>query len=404
MKVSQVRTNNTLYTGQVFSKYIDWYNKILPLSIDESTIPPVSKVKKEKTQNTTLFIKLNNATEDTQSVGQDNLSAIITALVDFFNLQESQKESYNGGLLCIDEVDASLHPAAQLRLLKLLSELSDELELQIILSTHSLTILEEFMKWSIQKPEDFVLNYIIDPESPHLVSYTDFDTLKADMFDIKQEEMPIKFYFEDEMTLFIFDRLIQTYKLITNSDFSLPLFETIPLHLGCCNLLNLPNYDEHFKKVVIIVDGDSKLEKNHGMLNNYINRPQSIKSFNSKNHEFPIISLPTYLAPESFLYYVAHSLAYNLEFKDFWNLIGKDNNNPFYTLQRVKQEISKVKISPELNNDQLKSSGIINFLKDFMYETSALKFFFSNQNNRNELNYFIKKLEETAINISKQCR
>ena len=39
-----------------------------------------------------------------------------------------------------------------------------------------------------------------------------------------------------------------------------------------------------------------------------------------------------------------------------------------------------------------------------MYETSALKFFFSNQNNRNELNYFIKKLEETAINISKQCR
>ena len=224
------------------------------------------------------------------------------------------------------------------------------------------------------------------------------------MFDIKQEEMPIKFYFEDEMTLFIFDRLIQTYKLITNSDFSLPLFETIPLHLGCCNLLNLPNYDEHFKKVVIIVDGDSKLEKNHGMLNNYINRPQSIKSFNSKNHEFPIISLPTYLAPESFLYYVAHSLAYNLEFKDFWNLIGKDNNNPFYTLQRVKQEISKVKISPELNNDQLKSSGIINFLKDFMYETSALKFFFSNQNNRNELNYFIKKLEETAINISKQCR
>ena len=53
LKVSQVRTNNTLYTGQVFSKYIDWYNKILPLSIDESTIPPVSKVKKEKTQNTT---------------------------------------------------------------------------------------------------------------------------------------------------------------------------------------------------------------------------------------------------------------------------------------------------------------------------------------------------------------
>ena len=70
----------------------------------------------------------------------------------------------------------------------------------------------------------------------------------------------------------------------------------------------------------------------------------------------------------------------------------------------MKQEISKVKISPELNNDQLKSSGIINFLKDFMYETSALKFFFSNQNNRNELNSFIKKLEETAINISKQCR
>ena len=43
-----------------------------------------------------------------QSIGQDNIGNIISALVDIYVL--SLQDGYEGALLCIDEIDVSLHP------------------------------------------------------------------------------------------------------------------------------------------------------------------------------------------------------------------------------------------------------------------------------------------------------
>ena len=64
---------------------------------------------------------LNKTLPETQSVGQDNIGYIVSALVDFY-LHKKRTENYNGGILCIDEIDASLHPNAQLRLFDLLAK------------------------------------------------------------------------------------------------------------------------------------------------------------------------------------------------------------------------------------------------------------------------------------------
>ncbi|WP_370854705.1 AAA family ATPase [Megasphaera sp.] len=55
-------------------------------------------------------------------------------------------EDYSSGILCIDEIDVSLHPDAQQRLIDLLDKLSSELNLQIIISSHSLVIIKEILK------------------------------------------------------------------------------------------------------------------------------------------------------------------------------------------------------------------------------------------------------------------
>ncbi|BEU87857.1 AAA family ATPase [Selenomonas sp. TAMA-11512] len=83
------------------------------------------------------------------SSGQDNLGQILLSLLSFRNLKrqlQNNSAPWNGGIFLIDELDAALHPAAQVRLLDLLSKESIELGLQIVFTTHSLSMLEHFYK------------------------------------------------------------------------------------------------------------------------------------------------------------------------------------------------------------------------------------------------------------------
>ena len=66
------------------------------------------------------------------SSGQDNLGQILLAIFSFKNLKATLK-SYSGGILLIDEIDATLHPAAQFKLLDFMKKMSKELDLQIVL-------------------------------------------------------------------------------------------------------------------------------------------------------------------------------------------------------------------------------------------------------------------------------
>ncbi len=80
------------------------------------------------------------------SAGQDNLGQIVSALLSFKHLKAeliSQGEEYFGGILLIDELDATLFPGSQLRLLDVLLKMAGDLNLQIIFTTHSLEILKK---------------------------------------------------------------------------------------------------------------------------------------------------------------------------------------------------------------------------------------------------------------------
>lgn len=80
------------------------------------------------------------------SAGQDNIGQIITAVLSFRRLKNKLGIEYPGGLLFIDEIDASLYPGAQLKLIERLYKIASELNLQIIFTTHSLEVLDAVSK------------------------------------------------------------------------------------------------------------------------------------------------------------------------------------------------------------------------------------------------------------------
>lgn len=84
------------------------------------------------------------------SSGQDNLGQILMAVFSFEKLKENVGNEkgyhYNGGILLIDEIDATLHPVAQNKLFDFLCKKAKELDLQIVFTTHSLSLIEHIIR------------------------------------------------------------------------------------------------------------------------------------------------------------------------------------------------------------------------------------------------------------------
>lgn len=89
-----------------------------------------------------LGIKNTKFSPIANSSGQDNLSQIILTILSFKELKNNHSLDYHGGLVLIDELDATLHPAAQMKLFDYLFQQAKELNLQIVFTTHSLSLLE----------------------------------------------------------------------------------------------------------------------------------------------------------------------------------------------------------------------------------------------------------------------
>ena len=97
--------------------------------------------------------------QDSVSAGEDNAGQIILALMSFRKLKEEYSD-YKGGLLLIDEADAGLFPTAQLNLLKILDRESKELNLQVIMTSHSPTLIERTFELSQQYRKKYKTIYL----------------------------------------------------------------------------------------------------------------------------------------------------------------------------------------------------------------------------------------------------
>lgn len=117
----------------------DFYETIFPSSNYETFVPVHQKKVKS-----TFALSGATARYDWHSIssGEDNLGAIFNRLVGFQRAFTAGQKTGNG-ILCIDEFESSLHPVAQLRLLDYLYSWSAKYKVQVVISTHSLHLIQD---------------------------------------------------------------------------------------------------------------------------------------------------------------------------------------------------------------------------------------------------------------------
>ncbi|MCL2605859.1 MAG: AAA family ATPase [Coriobacteriia bacterium] len=114
-----------------------WHNEILILS------PRLEQAELVKSSNkSTMGYTTEYYDALTNSAGQDNIGKIILSILSFKRLKEKYPSEYQGGLLLIDELDATLYPAAEVRLVEALFRFASDYDIQVIFTTHSERIIE----------------------------------------------------------------------------------------------------------------------------------------------------------------------------------------------------------------------------------------------------------------------
>ena len=199
-----------------------------------------------------------NYDQDSVSAGEDNAGQIVLALMSFRKLKEEYSD-YKGGLLLIDEADAGLFPAAQTKLLEMLEKECNDLHLQVIMTSHSPTLIERTYDLSKKYRRKFKTVYLSDTFGPvqamHDISWPKIysDLLTTTVAALNEISLPkINVYFEDKEGCDFFNTLLfrhRSKKFINQlSDVS----------LGCSNYIQLveKGIPEFSAKSIIILDAD----------------------------------------------------------------------------------------------------------------------------------------------------
>lgn len=253
------------------------YNDILStndniLEIDniDVSLATDSKLRKNKSGITT-----DKYDWQTNSSGQDNLGRILLALLSFKSLKQKQEKKFKGGMLLIDELEASLHPKAQEKLIDLLISQSKKLGIQIVFTTHSLTMIKYFIQKQSEKDTKNLLNYYFNIPDDKLeieknvsIEYIEKDLLVQQYKREKKTHNKIVVYTEDPENRWFFKHLLksQIKKYLTILD----------IHISCNHLVSLMNIDPEFANRIVVFDGDFSTRGKNGITknkNNFIELP-----------------------------------------------------------------------------------------------------------------------------------
>ena len=113
--------------------------------------------------------------------------------------------------------------------------------------------------------------------------------------------------------------------------------------------------------------------------------------------------LPTFLAPESYMYFIISELYNKIEYDDFWRTIINIPETRYYTKSRVNTDIlSKITVDENTSNEDIKKANITKAMKDFIKDTQALANYYR-QNNK-ELREFFDKKNEIITGVSRSIK
>ena len=160
---SSVKTDQAFY--EELSKL---YQKAAGIHANSFSSQNMGSVKKRQEFDTDAA----GVDSNTVSSGEDNVAIVLTALLSlksFFQaLNEEAQEREVCSLLLIDEFDATLHPSLQYVLLEIMREFARKYRIQIIFTTHSLTLINTMLKKKLKvvylKNNGNVVKPMTDPD------------------------------------------------------------------------------------------------------------------------------------------------------------------------------------------------------------------------------------------------
>ncbi len=428
VKITKISKKNTFYQKRADEKYREWYNYVVPNSIVGGS--ELLVVEKNACSRASLHMDIINTPTLSQSIGQDNIGNVISALVDIFVL--SNQEDYTGALICIDEIDVSLHPDTQIRLLDLFDKLADELSIQFVVSTHSLTVIKETIKKEEKCNRDYRVVYIKNSMAPYITDSHSYELLEADMFGSLRFDRPkVRVYFEDLVGKELFRLLFKAFKNIVSQigdnvdepymrkgaevrDFteindrikslkSMIDFEDkvkqVSTLLGCEDLIKICAADSYFKRVIFVLDGDARYKepsqkpKIRDYLNTKYNRKQL--KLNDRSHPDNICFFPDYFAPESYLYAIIYKVANTpLDNSDFWRAMDMDEDTTLYTADKILNLFANLPF--DYNNDNLKvifKEVSSTEVWKFVQKSDIVTYYYSDYTTVEELLQFIESIK-----------
>jgi len=198
--------------------------------------------------------------QESVSVGEDNVGQILQAFFSFKKLKEEYQD-YHGGILLIDEADAGLFPAAQIEFVEIISKLAKTLDLQVVITSHSPTMIEKIYSLTQKDNKNYKTIYLTDTFGdisakenwswPHIYADLHVETVKvADELRLPK----VSIYFEDGEANDFFLALVTEQKL------KRPLNIQSGITLGCEQYKDLikRKISEFSKRSVIVFDADVK--------------------------------------------------------------------------------------------------------------------------------------------------
>jgi AAA15 family ATPase/GTPase len=270
--------------AQEFAFYQKWFNKILILTREKDKV--LSSNFLHSTNKQTVGANTDHYDWKSNSAGQDNLSKILLAILSFKKLKEKYKEDYQGGILAIDEIDSSFYPGSQKILFDALITFASKFKIQIIVTSHSLTILEEAGKIEgVKKRNGQVKLMFLSKKDGNINIYnnTPFDFIKNHLnrtLTGKVSTKRVDLYTEDpEAAIFVKSLIGRKTKFLN----------FVKVNLGCGNLIQLatnkvPSFS--FPNSIIILDGDVK---------------QNNKQLRAVNKLKNVLLMPTDKSPEQLI-------------------------------------------------------------------------------------------------------
>lgn len=236
---------------ELLNKY---YRNILILDEDCGAVDDIKSSNKKA-----LIAHPDSYSAQSVSAGQDNLGSILTAVLSFRRLQKDFPHDYKGGLLFIDEIESTLYPAAQAKLVECLYKFSSKFHIQIFLTTHSSTVIKKLMQPKYKGDTRIIF---LESKDKQIVQRNNLDLDTIDNLlnvtpTIKKKKLlnKINLYTEDdEARMFLQAILPYKYKILLN---------WIRVNIGAEELKGLVKVRKipEFTDNLIILDGDKASKK-----------------------------------------------------------------------------------------------------------------------------------------------